>query len=223
MSGFPYRPAGATNVDDHKWLAWAKKLQAIAQIGLTYSTDSFDRERYEQIRDLSVTIVHEHAGVDHARVRELFASETGYQTPKLDVRVAVLDDVSGEQGILLVKQKGEEGWALPGGWVDIDTSVMEAARKEVLEEAGVDVRPQKLIALLDRNKQKLDPFPYSITTAFVGCALLGGSFRENAETDDARFFRLSDLPALSSLRTNRDQIEMCHRSLTEEWPHTVFD
>jgi ADP-ribose pyrophosphatase YjhB (NUDIX family) len=200
-------------------LSWAKKLQSIAQIGLTYATDRFDRERYQQIRDLSIEIMHEHTGVGRERLSEIFANETGYKTPKLDVRVAVLR----ESGILLVKQKGEDGWALPGGWVDIDTSVMEAAGKEVLEESGFTVRPEKLIALLDRNKQELDPFPYSIITAFVGCALLGGSFRENAETSDARFFQLSDLPVLSKMRTNRKQIEMCHRSITENWPHTIFD
>jgi ADP-ribose pyrophosphatase YjhB (NUDIX family) len=206
-------------VQNPRWLTWAKKLQAIAQIGLTYATDPFDRERYEQIRELSLEMMHEHTGEEPGRLRELFAGETGYQTPKLDVRVAVVRD--GE--ILLVRQTGEEAWALPGGWVDVDTSVMEAAVKEAHEEAGLEVRPVKLIALLDRAKQDLDPFPYSITTAFVGCEPIGGSFRENAETEEARFFPVSGLPTLSTIRTSRAQIEMCYRSITEGWTRTIFD
>ncbi len=203
-----------------EWLTWARKIQSIAQIGLAYAKDPYDRERYETLRALSIEILERHTGVDSRRLTELFAGESGYQTPKLDIRVAVVRD----RTILLVQQKGEEAWALPGGWVDIDTSLSEAAVKEAREEAGAVVVPQKLIAVLDRRKQDLGYFPYAIITSYVGCSMAGEiAFRENTETSDARFFSVDDLPPLSKLRTNRDLILMCHRSMIEGWPHTVFD
>jgi len=203
-----------------EWLTWARKLQSIAQIGLAYAQSPFDRERYETIRRLSVEILERYTGIERARLTQLFAGEGGYQTPKVDVRVAVVRDGS----ILLVQQKGEGLWSLPGGWVDVDTSLREAAVKEAHEEAGADVQPEKLIALLDRRKQNLDAFPYAIVTAFVGCSISGEvAFRENAETAAAAFFPVDALPPLSPLRTNRELILMCHRSMSEGWPHTVFD
>ncbi len=203
-----------------EWLTWARKMQSIAQIGLAYAKDPYDRERYESLRALSVEILERHTGVDATRLTELFAGESGYQTPKLDIRVAVVRD----RTILLVQQKGEEAWALPGGWVDIDTSLREAAIKEAREEAGAVVVPQKLIAVLDRRNQDLGINPYAIITAYVGCSITGElAFHDNAETAAARFFPVDDLPPLSRMRTNRELILMCHKSMSEGWQHTVFD
>lgn len=203
-----------------EWLTWARKIQSVAQIGLAYAKDPYDRERYEALRRLSVEILECHTGVDSRRLAELFASESGYQTPKIDVRVAVVRD----RGILLVHEKTDGAWALPGGWVDVDTSLREAAVKEAREEAGAEVTPQKLIAVLDRRKQDLGFFPYAVLTAYVGCSMSGElAFGANTETAAARFWPVDGLPPLSAQRTNRELILMCHRSMSEGWPHTVFD
>lgn len=203
-----------------EWLVWARKIQAIAQTGLAYGRDPYDRERYETLRALSVEILETHTGVDNRRLTELFASDSGYPTPKVDVRIAVVR----ERGILLVREKTDGAWALPGGWVDVDTSLREAAVKEAREEAGAQVVPQKLIAVLDRRKQDLGFYPYAVVTAYVGCSMIGEpAFRDNTETAAARFFEVDDLPPLSRLRTNRELVLMCHRSMSEGWPHTVFD
>ncbi len=203
-----------------EWLTWTRKLQAIAQTGLAYAKDPYDRERYETLRELSVEILERYTGIDSSRLTDLFASETGYQTPKIDVRVAVVR----ERTVLLVQQKAEAAWALPGGWVDVDTSLREAAVKEAREEAGADVQPQKLIAVLDRRKHDLAFNAHAIITAYVGCSMAGElAFGDNTETAAAQFFAVDDLPPLSPQRTNRELILMCHRSMSEGWQHTVFD
>ena len=118
-----------------KWLNWAKKLQAIAQTGLEYSKDKFDIERFEQIRALSIEIMNEYTDIDHSKIRTLFANESGYQTPKIDIRAAVFK----EDKILMVREQLDDKWSLPGGWADIDLSIYENVVKESMEEAGAKV------------------------------------------------------------------------------------
>lgn len=98
---------------NNKWLEWATELQSIAQAGLTFGENRYDLDRYEQIRNLSIEIIHEYTDIDNNKIRDLFASETGYQTPKIDIRAAVFQD----NKILLVNEKIDGKWALPGGWV----------------------------------------------------------------------------------------------------------
>jgi hypothetical protein len=104
---------------NNKWLKWASELQSIAQAGLTFGADKYDLDRYEQIRSIAVDILHEYTDIDHSKIRELFASETGYQTPKVDIRASVFKDAR----ILMVREKIDGAWSLPGGWADVNTSL----------------------------------------------------------------------------------------------------
>jgi hypothetical protein len=108
---------------NEKWLEWASRLQSIAQAGLTFGENQYDLDRYQQIRNLSVEIMHEYTGVSHAKIWDLFASETGYQTPKVDIRASVFKD----DKILMVREKIDGAWSLPGGWADVNSSVGESA------------------------------------------------------------------------------------------------
>jgi Hydrolase of X-linked nucleoside diphosphate N terminal len=101
------------------WLHWATELQSIAQAGLTFCTDRYNLDRYEKIRNIVIEILHEYTDIDHKKIRELFAAETGYQTPKVDIRVSVFKDYK----ILMIKEKVDRAWALPGGWADVNTNV----------------------------------------------------------------------------------------------------
>ena len=204
---------------NNKWLQWASELQSIAQSGLTFSTDNYDRDRYEKIRTLAVEIMHEYTDVDHNKIRDLFASETGYQTPKVDIRAAVF---KGEE-ILLVKEKIDGKWSLPGGWADVNTSVSESAVRECLEEAGAIVKPKRIIAVHLGNKHNNAHFPFTIYKIFVECELVEYRFKENTETLDAGFFNLMNLPELSVNRNNRSQIEMCFEAKTHKVFETIFD
>jgi len=158
-----------------KWLEWAQKLQAIAHIGLTYSENPFDIERFQQVRSLAAEIMATYSNVEHSHLLDLFSREVGYATPKVDVRAAVFQN----DNILLVKERSDGRWTLPGGWADVGDSPSEAAVREVYEESGYQTRAIKLIAVYDKDKQGHPPFPFYIYKLFFHCELTGGSATQN--------------------------------------------
>lgn len=205
-------------MNKYKWIETAQRLQAIAQAGLEFCHTDYDRDRYRQIREISVEIIEKYSEYEHQEVVDLFASATGYPTPKVDVRAAVFRD----NKILMVKEKIDGRWSLPGGWADQHLSLSENIVKESFEEAGVEVIPGKIIAILDRNKRNFPPIPHGCYKIMVECIYEGGSFSKNTETSDAGFFSLDDLPPLSEERTTREQLEMCFEARSSDWK-VLFD
>jgi ADP-ribose pyrophosphatase YjhB (NUDIX family) len=203
----------------NKWLQWASQLQSIAQAGLTFSRDRYDLDRYEQIRNLSIEILHEYTDMDQGKIRDLFANETGYQTPKVDIRAAVFK----EGKILLVKEKVDGKWSLPGGWADVNSSVTESVERECLEEAGARVKPTRIIAIHLANKHNNQDFLYTIYKIIVECELIENNFKENTETLDAGFFEADDLPELSVNRNTHGQINLCFEAKNHKVFETIFD
>jgi ADP-ribose pyrophosphatase YjhB (NUDIX family) len=184
------------------WLDWARRLQAIAQNGLTFSRDHFDIERYEQLRAIAAEIMAAHSESDVNVIRDLFAGQVGYATPKVDVRGAVFRD----DAILLVKERSDGCWTLPGGWADVGDSPAEAVMREIAEESGYQARAVKLLALYDRNKHGHPPIPDHTYKLFFLCELIGGAPAESAETDAVGFFTEHELPDLSLTRVTPAQI-----------------
>ncbi len=132
---------------------------AIAQNGLTYAENHFDKERYEQVRQVAAEMMAEQSETDYRKVLDLFSGEVGYATPKVDVRGVVFR----EDHILLVKEREDGRWTLPGGWADVNESPKEAVVREVTEESGYQTRAGKLLAVWDRAiLQHTPPFPYLI-------------------------------------------------------------
>ncbi len=202
-----------------KWIEWAKRLQAIAQTGLTYAKDPFDIERYESVREVAAEIVAAHSNLELNYVRELFVSEVGHATPKVDVRGAVFRGDT----ILLVKERQDGRWTLPGGWADINESPSEAVVREVYEESGYRTRAVKLLALYDRNKHAHAPYPYHAYKLFFQCELLGGAPSPSLETDDVAFFGKDEIPELSLLRVTPAQVARLFEHYRHpDWP-TDFD
>ena len=200
------------------WLNWAMELQSLAQAGLFYGKDVFDRERYTRIREISAEILSHMTHIPVETVTGLFCNENGYQTPKIDTRAAVFQDGK----ILLVKER-DGRWSLPGGWCDVGLSVGENTVKEVKEEAGLDVVSEKVIAVQDRARHNQPDYAYSICKIFVQCRPLGGSFAENAETTDARYFGPEELPELAGEKNTAAQIQMCFDAYREENWKTLLD
>lgn len=200
------------------WLDWAVELQALAQAGLFYSRDIYDIERFQRIREIAARMLVEPSGLPEEAVRDLFCGETGYQTPKLDTRAAVFQD-----GKILLVQENNGLWSLPGGWVDVNLSVGESAVKEVREEAGLDVRADRIIAVQDRKKHNPEIYAYNICKVFILCQLLGGSFQPNSETVDSGYFSMDDLPPLSENKNTKEQIRMCFDAYHAERWDTLFD
>ena len=200
------------------WLDWAVELQSIAQAGLHYGRDRFDLERYQRVRDIAAEMLAERSGIPPEKVRDLLCCESGYQTPKLDTRAAIFQ---GEK-ILLVREL-DGLWSLPGGWVDAGLSVAESAVKEVLEEAGLTVRAERIIAVQDREKHNQPVYAWKICKIFVLCTLLGGAFVENSETTESGYFSLEDLPPLAEEKNTQEQIALCFEAHCAKQWETQFD
>ena len=170
---------------NEKWLEWAIELQSLAQAGLTYGKDVYDRERYERIRDISAEIL-------------------SYKTDISVERAAVFE----HEKILLVKENNGK-WSLPGGWVDVNLSVKENTVKEVKEESGLDVTADRIIAIQDRDRHNLPAYAYGVCKIFVLCSVIGGEFEKNIETTEFRYFNKAELPELATEKNTKEQIEMC--------------
>lgn len=204
---------------DPKWLEWAKRLQAVAQNGLTYAKNPFDIERYESVREIAAEIVAAHSDADLNHIRALFVSEAGHATPKVDVRGAVFRGDS----ILLVRERQDGLWTLPGGWADVSESPSEAVVREVYEESGYRTRAVKLLALYDRSRHAHAPFPYHVYKLFFQCELVGGVPSQSVETDGVAFFREDEIPELSLLRVTPAQVARLFEHYRHpDWP-TDFD
>ncbi len=186
-----------------KWLELVQKLQSIAQSGLFYSENQFEIERYKQIMEISEELISMKTGFEKEEIHSLFMSEAGHSTPKVDVRGVVFKD----EKILLVKEKVDGKWTVPGGWADVGFSPSENAEREVFEESGYRVKAKKVLAVYDRNKQGHTPYIFHLYKIFFWCEIIGGESRTSYETDDVGFFGLDELPELSTGRITRKQIE----------------
>src|SRR5262245_42992945 len=197
------------------WLDWAQRLKAIAQNGLTFSRDHFDIERYEQLRAIAAEIMAAQSESDVNVIRGLFASQVGYATPKIDVRGAVFRD----RAILLVKERSDGCWTLPGGWADVGDSPATAVEREIAEESGYIARAVKLLAFYDRNRHGHPPYPFHAYKVFFLCELTGGAAQPSGETSEVGFFREGALPELSLTRTVPAQIaRLFEHHRHPEWP-----
>jgi ADP-ribose pyrophosphatase YjhB (NUDIX family) len=201
------------------WINVAHRLQSMAQTGLTFAQDPYDRERYQELAQLGASML---AGEEPERMQlaaDLFALERGYATPKVDVRAAVFL----EGRLLLVREREDGGWTLPGGWADVGLSPAECVEKEVREEAGMLVKARKLLAVWDRNKHPHPPHPFHIYKLVFRCEIVGGSPAAGIETTDVGFFTEDEIPPLSLTRILPEQIRhIFEHARHPDWP-TDFD
>ena len=201
------------------WLKVAIEMQSLAQAGLAYTNNVYDIEKYERLREISAEIIANKTDLSLEKVKDLFCNERGYQTPKLDTRAAIFKD----DKILLVHENNDT-WALPGGWVDVLESIKSNTIKEVKEETGLEVEATKVIAIEDRNKHNKPIYAYGVCKVFVLCELIGGSFKENIETTEIKYFSINDLPNnLAIEKTNEEQIKMCFEAYKDKNWKTYFD
>jgi ADP-ribose pyrophosphatase YjhB (NUDIX family) len=202
------------------WLDWAKQLQAIAQTGLTYAASPYDVERYEQVRHIAAEMVADRSDLPLIRVLDLFTQDTGYATPKVDVRAVIFHNGS----ILLVRERSDGRWTLPGGWADVGEAPSECVVRETKEETGYVVQVRKLLAVFDRSKHPHEPpFPFHVYKMFFLCEIAAGQATRNAEIDEIGFFTRDVIPPLSLTRITPEQIDrMFAHQQHADWP-TDFD
>jgi len=185
-----------------KWLARAQRLHLIAQAGLTYSRDPFDRERFEQIQAMAAEILAEGMDEPVERVLAILQAENGYATPKVDIRVAVFEN----DRVLLVREASDGRWALPGGWADVGETPAHVAVREAKEESGYDVRVTKLLAVLDKARHDPTPALWYTYKIFFRGEIAGGSPSTGHETAEVGWFGRHELPPLSVARNTPEQL-----------------
>lgn len=188
----------------YNWLDVAKQLQSIAQAGLTYCENMYDIDRYEQIRAIGQEIIHDFTKADMETIRNLFSNENGYQTPKVDIRGVVFS----ENKILMVREKIDNCWALPGGWADVGYSPKEVAVKEIWEEAGLKTQAVRLLSVFDYKHHPHPPSPYHVYKFFILCRIVGGKAQPGYETSDVFFYERDNLPQLSLPRNTKQQLKL---------------
>ncbi len=214
--------AGAPNnvtTNTNPWNSLAQRIQAIAQTGLAYATSPYDVERYTELSTIAASML---AGPEPERIalaEEWFAREHGYATPRVDTRAAVFN----QNRLLLVRERADGRWALPGGWAEVGQSPAQSVEREVREESGYLVRAVKLLACWDRNKHSHPPIPFHAYKLVFRCELLGGASTPSAETTDAAFFAEDQIPPLSLTRTLPEQIQFLFGSLRNPDAPTAFD
>ena len=194
---------------ENEILRIARRVQAIAQSGIHFAASEFDRERYEELRGLSVELAGTVCDTRPSKIHDLFTNETGFQTPKVDIRSVVLK----EGKLLMVREKIDGRYSMPGGFADINYSPSEVAVKEVREETGLNVRFNRVLAIADTDRHGFPPLPYHFYKIVVLCDLVDGVLRDSIETSEAGFFDFDNLPELSVERNTPAFMEMIRKQL----------
>jgi ADP-ribose pyrophosphatase YjhB (NUDIX family) len=202
------------------WLLWARELQTIAQNGLTFSRDQYDIDRYNRIKSIAAEIISGNSNIDSKILLEAFTAQEGYSTPKVDVRGVVFKD----KKILLVKEKADGKWTLPGGWADPNETPSQSVEREVFEESGFVTKTLKVLAVFDRDKQgHFPPYPYHIYKIFSLCEVTGGEPKPSNETLEVDFFHEDEIPELSSSRITLNQLKLFFKKENNKNWETEFD
>ena len=202
-----------------KWIDFAIRIQSIAQAGLQYGKDKYDKERYEELRKISAEMISAKTDIPIDKVYHIFCNETGYQTPKVDTRAAVFVD-----GKILLVHENNGTWALPGGWCDVDQSIASNTVKEVKEETGLNVFVEKLIAVQDWRKHNVTNYAYGFVKIFSLCKYKSGKFENNIETTEIGFFEKTEIPEnLAVEKCTKEQILMCFEAFENPTSPTIFD
>lgn len=209
-----------SRMKDNGFLEDIKRLKTIADIGLLYANNDYDKERYLELRELSFRLLQKVSGHDEIALKESFSLAKDYPTAKVDTRALVL---SPDKKILLVKEQNDGGWALPGGWAEIGFSPSETIVKECKEETGLDVSPQKLLAVFDKRKHPHPPESLYVYKLVFYCAVLSAEFNKGFDVLDVGYFSIDALPPLSEMRILKSQVELVYAKAIAGDDKTYFD
>lgn len=201
-----------------RWLEWARQIQSISQTGLTYSDNEYDTERYRRLMEIAAEIVHSYTALPPQALVQDFLAQTGYATPKVDVRGAIVC-----QGrILLVQERADQRWSLPGGWAEVGDLPSQVVVREVREESGFEVTPQKVIGVFDANRNPPLSLYHAYKIIFL-CTITGGQAQPGQETLAVGFFPFDDPPPLSPNRTDERHLAEVLAHLQDRHRPAAFD
>jgi len=197
-----------------------KRIQALAEIGLHYAENIFDRERYDEIQAICLDLLEKMTGVPVGKIKPILVDNDGYKTPKVDVRAVVFNE---KNEILLIREKADGCWSLPGGWADIGYTPRQVAEKECFEEAGLRVKAKRILAILDKTAQNMPPQFEYVYKIFILCEKQNNRISTGSETDDVAWFPENRLPELSAPRNIDSQIHIMFEYHSGERTEVLFD
>jgi ADP-ribose pyrophosphatase YjhB (NUDIX family) len=208
--------------NDPEWLRIARELQALAQTGLTFAKDHFDRGRYDRVSAIAAEMIAQGSGFPAEQLKGVFDAQSGYATPKVDVRGAVFRD---DGRVLMVREIMDDGrWTLPGGWADVNQTPREAVEREIREESGYTARAVKLAACYDRTTQgHTPPHAFYVYKLFFICELTGGEATPSDETSEIDWLDPHGTYELSDARVTAKQIARMAEHWREPRLPTDFD
>lgn len=208
-----------TDQEPPRWLEWAREIQALSQTGYHFAENDYQRERYRRLTEIAAEITSEYSGLEFKPLLDMFCEQVGYATPKVDVRGAVFQGGK----LLLVRERMDGGWTMPGGWVDVGNLPSEAVEREVWEEAGFRVKASRVVGVYDANR--VDPLQifHAFKLVFL-CDLIDGEARPSHETSEVAFFKPDEIPgALSGERTHARHIKDAFAAQADLNKPPVFD
>jgi ADP-ribose pyrophosphatase len=206
------------NSQTPKWIDWAREIFSLSQSGLTYSQNEYDLDRYKRLQAITAEMIASESEITKGSALDSFSMQAGYITPKVDVRGAVIRDGK----ILLIQERADTMWAMPGGWADLGNSPASVAEREVWEESGYRVKAEKVVAVIDANRIEPFEFYHAYKLIFL-CKLLDGEPRISYETLAVDFFDPNHLPPLSIYRTNENMVQEVFAHVQNPNRPTAFD
>jgi len=206
------------NMKQAIWLDWAREIFSLSKAGLAYSQNEFDLERYKRLQEITAEMIASQGNLEKEAVLESFSMQAGYVTPKIDVRGAVVHDGK----ILLIQERADGRWSMPGGWADLGNAPASVAEREVWEESGYRVKAEKVVAVLDANRIEPMEFYHAYKIIFL-CKLLDGEPRTSHETLAVDFFNPNELPPLSLFRTNEAMLQEVFAHVKDPLRPAMFD
>jgi len=206
------------NMKQAIWLDWAREIFSLSKAGLAYSQNEFDLERYKRLQEITAEMIASQSDLEKEAVLESFSMQAGYVTPKIDVRGAVVHDGK----ILLIQERADGRWSMPGGWADLGNAPASVAEREVWEESGYRVKAEKVVAVLDANRIEPMEFYHAYKIIFL-CKLLDGEPRTSHETLAVDFFDPHELPPLSLFRTNESMLQEVFAHVQDPLRSAMFD
>jgi ADP-ribose pyrophosphatase YjhB (NUDIX family) len=208
-----------SNAKSPYFLEWAREIQALAQSGYHYAQDDYQRDRCARLMEIAADMISKNSDVGFLPLAKAFSSQTGYATPKIDVRAAVFQD----QKLLMVRERLDGGWTLPGGWVDVGDTPSKAAERETWEESGFRVKAIKVVGVYDANRRNPLEVFHAFKIIFL-CSILDGEARPSKETSEVSFFAESEIPEnFSGERTTARHIRDIFFTLRNPGRPTIFD
>lgn len=203
-----------------KTIELAKRIRALADTGLLYVSNDYDKERYTELKAISLQLLEECTGENADVIKDFFAEQKDYPTAKVDIRCLALTH---DRKILMVKESLDGKWSLPGGWADIGYSPAETAIKECKEETGLDVKPERLLAVFDKRLHPHPPQPEYVYKIVILCNILSGTITKGFDVLEVGYFDIDNLPELSTPRILAPQLELVYRKAVSNDPVVYFD